>query len=214
MTTIQINDLITLPLHLKQSSCPNYFFLLALFLSSRWQVVKKRGKIILASSRVHSHTASLVSAHRSKAIPDLFWTTIFCHASNLNFLMFQIWRMNCHLCDRLFFLTFLHSSTTFPMDVMEGLDNEEVGCGWCKVVQMNKLQQIRSAYVLLTLFKQSSNALKRIKIVNSIAEDGGFSGLLSNVSTFPHFFPMEVLFFLRLFSFSVRRGPAPSTARL
>ena len=187
MTTIQINDLITLPLHLKQSSCPNYFFLLAdpLFLSSRWQVVEKRGKIILASSRVHSHTASLVSAHRSKAIPDLFRTTIFFHASNLNFPMFQIWRMNCHLCDRLFFLTFLHSSTTFPMDVMEGLDNEEVGCGWCKVMQMNKLQ-----FDQQKIIQAIQQCIKTNEIVNSIAEEGGFSGLLSNISTLSHFFPI------------------------
>ena len=68
---------------------------------------------------------------------------------------------------------------------MEGLDNEEVGCGWCKVMQMNKLQ-----FDQQKIIQAIQQCIKTNEIVNSIAEEGGFSGLLSNISTLSHFFPI------------------------
>ena len=161
MTTIQINDLITLPLHLKQSSCPNYFFLLAdpLFLSSRWQVVEKRGKIILASSRVHSHTASLVSAHRSKAIPDLFWNTFF--------VMLQTWIFRCFRYEgwTATFATVSFFSRSSILQLYSQWTWWKVWRSWLWLVQSgaNEKNAIWSADVLLRLSKQSSNASKRIR---------------------------------------------------
>ena len=140
MTTIQINDNIAFAP--KAAKLPKLLFLACWSLVPEQQVAGggKKGKNdlgVIASPLPHSifSICTPVKGHLRPLLNHIF----FCHASNLNFPMFQIWRMNCHLCDRLFFLTFLHSSTTFPMDVMEGLDNQ-VDCGRCKVVQMNKLQ--------------------------------------------------------------------------
>ena len=91
MTTIQINVMITLPLHLNQSSGPNYFFLLAdpLFLSSRWQVVKKRGKNnlgVIASPLPHSifSNCTPVKGHPGPLLNHIFLSCFKLESSDVS----------------------------------------------------------------------------------------------------------------------------------
>ena len=119
----------------------------------------KRAKIIFASSRVHSHRASLVSAHRSKAIPDLFWTTFF-----------SCFKLECpdisDMKDELPPLRpslFSHVPPFFnyiPNGRDGRLDNEWSWL-WLFQFQSSPNEQI-AIDVLLRLSKQSSNTLKQI----------------------------------------------------
>ena len=62
---------------------------------------------------------------------------------------------------------------------MEGLDNQ-VDCGWCKVMQMNKLQ-----FDQQKIIQAIQQCIKTNEIVNSIAEEGGFQDYFQMYLLFP-----------------------------